>query len=173
MSSIWNCCFSCCKENKETQNDDATERTRLLSDPTHNIASIQRVADDYFGGNEASTPMSDEQAAKRKVFQEGAADMIDVTGPYQIDQHEYKERMNEYSRRLALSNIRLPPTKPKFILEDIADPEVYLSSTDIISDIDYRLILNVSRDFAECLNEIKVEHKDDVVVPFEIPWPPA
>ncbi|XP_075234973.1 late endosomal/lysosomal adaptor, MAPK and MTOR activator 1 [Lycorma delicatula] len=169
------CCYSC-KEDTSTQGADVNERTHLLVDPVSNNPSIQRVhTDDFLQQSPNSLPKkTDEQSALNRILQKTATNVIDVAalGPHNLEHHEYLERMKIYATKLqtvpAITGHWTQPRRQPCILVDIPAPDKMLSSSPI-DNSDFFLITNMMDKANVALSEVKVEHKENLVVPFRIP----
>lgn len=164
------CCFSSCKES-EYQTTSADERTHLLSDPVCNSSSIQRVqSDDFLTQFPNSSPKSsDEQTVLNKILQETATNVIDVAAlaPSNIEQNEYLERRNHYSSKLSPVTWQAGPKKHLFLI-DMAVPEKVLIPPPIAAN-NIKLIKLAASRVKLALQDLKVNHTEDLIVPFEIP----
>lgn len=168
------CCFSSCRENGGSQDGEVNERTHLLNDPVCNNASIQRVhSDNILSHSPNSLPKkADEQSALNKILQETATNVIDVAalGSHNMEQHEYLERMNQYHSKIALvaGGSWQNPVKRQCLLIDIPNPEKILSNSAISSN-NFIMIKRTAQQVRNALANLKVEHKEALVVPFWIP----
>ncbi|PNF35312.1 Ragulator complex protein LAMTOR1 [Cryptotermes secundus] len=165
------CCYSC-KEDGSTQGGEVSERTHLLVDPVSNNTNIQRVqSDDFIGCYSSSLPKkTDEQSALNRILQETATNVIDVAAldSHNLEQHEYLDRVKHYTQKLQSMSRWTPPRRPPCLLVDIPAPEKLLASEPLTQQ-DMNLITTTVEEANAALAELRVEHKEDLVVPFRIP----
>lgn len=165
------CCYSCNKDDT-TQGGEANERTHLLVDPVSNNTNIQRVqSDDFIGCYSASLPKkTDEQSALNRILQETAANVIDVAAleSHNLEHHEYLDRVKHYTQKLQSVSRWTPPRRPPCLLVDIPAPEKLLAAEPVTKQ-DLQLVFKAVEEANSAVVEIRVEHKEDLVVPFRIP----
>ncbi|CAG5103861.1 Protein of unknown function [Cotesia congregata] len=77
---------------------------------------------------------------------------------------DYVNQYAIYSKRIETGGVKIPQTTC-CLLNDIPAPERILSSEPITTE-DQELIKTMVRSAVEALNDVKVEHKEDLVVPF-------
>lgn len=165
------CCYSC-NEDGSNQTGEANERTHLLVDPVSQSTAIQRVhSDDFLSRCPNSLPKkTDEQSALNQILQETATNVIDVAAldSHVLEQHEYLERVKHYAQKLQGSSHWSIPRRPPCLLIDVPAPEKLLAAEPLsVANLD--LISSAVSKANSGLLELKVEHKEDLVVPFRIP----
>ncbi|KAF5277855.1 hypothetical protein FQA39_LY06007 [Lamprigera yunnana] len=168
------CCYSFfCEKDGSSQRGEPSERTHLLVDPVSSNPNIPIYnSEDFLNSSNALPKKTDEQSALNRILQETATNVIDVAAldSHNLQQHEYVERMRQYSSRLqqACAVNKIPPKSKMCILQDIPTPEKVLVS-ELVNEEDLRLINSAVTRAGVAIGEIKVEHKEDMVVLFRVP----
>ncbi|ELU12803.1 hypothetical protein CAPTEDRAFT_164003 [Capitella teleta] len=159
------CCFSSDKDEDNRNSPQPDERTQLLSDPAREGSSIPD------GRYEAPQEKGDEQSALNQILQQTARDVIDVAAleSQTLEQNEYVDRARLYSNRLAVACANSPRHHGQPHLPvGVAAPQMALAAQPItLADI--QLITSASQLCSKTVKEIKVRHKEDLVVPFGVP----
>jgi hypothetical protein len=161
------CCYSS-DDDKRSQSEDPTERTRLLVNVAGNTQP--RSSDDVDSRQPGPSQKGDEQSALNRILHQTATSVIDVSAldSHNLEQYEYMDRAKQYSQKLAVAIIK-STSKPKpCLLEDVPAPERVLTAC-LTSMGDLHLIIAASEKTAAALKSVKVEHKEDLVVQFGIP----
>lgn len=110
-----------------------------------------------------------EQSALDKILQRTARNVIDVSVESNlVEQTEYQERARQYSNRINMvvgsSRLRQKTNLPNSLIA----PQSVLAGKPISLN-DVQLITNAAEKAAKCIKEIKVQHKENLVVPFGVP----
>lgn len=166
-------CFSC-HEDSAAQGNEPNERTHLLDNPVSNSPAVRRSdSEDITQEYPNSVPKKDDVSALNKIIQDTAANVIDVAAMdiHNIEPHEYNDRVKIYSQRLAQQwNTVQHPNHVHHVglLKDIANPESVLTSVPLpLADLS--MIRDMVQQANVAVDEIKVNHTENLVVPFRIP----
>lgn len=166
----------CCSTEQESlsQDGEVSERTRLLNDQVSNAYQVNASSSDYVNHYSTSaTKKSDEQSALNRILQQTASNIIDVGALecHTLEQHEYLERVRMYNHRLNTVPPHKIPSRAHhnvMLLSDVPAAERILSAQPI-SLADLNMMISSTQKVVAALAHIKVEHKEDLVVPFGIP----
>lgn len=164
------CCFSSEEENSSRERTP-NERTRLLEDPVNADGTDSRQINNYSSSAPQSQKTGDEQSALNRILHQTASDVIDVSAidSQTMEQHEYMERARQYSNRVAVAcasshKFRAGPALP----QGVAAPQVVLAA-NAVSLADIQLVTTAAQEASNAVSEIKMRHKEDLVVPFGVP----
>lgn len=164
------CCYSS-EEDKDQDVPHANERTPLL-DPSQadHIQQIQggRASRNSIGPNQKG----DEQSEFTRILRQTALNVIDVTSSesQNMEQGEMQDRATQYSNRL---NMVLSASGKSRVFQlnmpsSITSPQMTLTAPPVsLSDI--QLISNFSEKCSSSAKEIKIQHKESLVVTFGVP----
>lgn len=163
------CCFSSDEDKVETNIQNPNERTPLIYP--------QQGEPQYPGGRSGPSytqpnQTGDEQSEFSRILKKTAKDVIDVTSTesHHIEQGDMQDRATQYSNRLNMvlqgsgkSRVYRPnlPT-------GITSPQMTLAAAPV-SILDVQLITSVSEKLATAAREIKIQHKESLVVTFGVP----
>ncbi|KAI5632551.1 late endosomal/lysosomal adaptor and MAPK and MTOR activator domain-containing protein [Phthorimaea operculella] len=141
-SAVMGCCYSICHKENDAQENIVNERTHLLE-----VAEQQQETPTPAAS--ASTPprKPDEQSALNRILHETATNVIDVgaLGPYALEPVQYNERDVPHAERAQILS------KPGLDMED------------------KKFITNHMQRVAAAISSLRVEHHEELVVPFRVP----
>ncbi|XP_013380251.1 ragulator complex protein LAMTOR1-like isoform X4 [Lingula anatina] len=164
-----NCC--CPSDDKGFQINDPDERTRLLGNPVSNNVSRPVTSDSFPSPQNHASQRGDEQSALNRILHQTASNVIDVAAidARSMEQHEYLDKARQYSSKLTMLCNKTPiPSRPHSLPSGVGNPHAILSAPPL-SQADIQFITQVADRTAQTLKEIKVKHKEDLVVPFGVP----
>ncbi|XP_013380250.1 ragulator complex protein LAMTOR1-like isoform X3 [Lingula anatina] len=165
-----NCC--CPSDDKGFQEQEPDERSSLIGNHPGSSNSPRLVPSDSFPSpqNHASQ-RGDEQSALNRILHQTASNVIDVAAidARSMEQHEYLDKARQYSSKLTMLCNKTPiPSRPHSLPSGVGNPHAILSAPPL-SQADIQFITQVADRTAQTLKEIKVKHKEDLVVPFGVP----
>ncbi|XP_008476548.1 uncharacterized protein LOC103513491 isoform X3 [Diaphorina citri] len=114
----------------------------------------------------AQSKKNDEQSDLHRILQNTLTKVIDISsqGCNNLEHNEYIERMNIYKGKLNVAPLPHILRHEECLLVDMPTP-----ATCFCDIGDYILINNASEKAELALKNVKVEHTNDLVVPFMIP----
>lgn len=165
------CCFSS-DDDKLSQHGEPTERTTLLGNPVSNSTNRTSYSDETGAQfTSAFGHKGDEQSALNKILHQTATNVIDVSAmDSHLEQNEYLERSRHYQQRVNSNAAQRAPlvARQRCLLGDNSAPEKILAASPI-SHEEVTWMEQWTSKVQSALGDIKVAHKEDLVVQFGIP----
>ncbi|XP_064544868.1 uncharacterized protein Lamtor1 [Drosophila montana] len=170
LASICSCWH--CTDDLGSQGIEPSERTHLLADSVNQSPALRRSnSADLSNDCSQSLPKKDDQNALSRLVQNTAINMINVGAldSHTLEHQEYTDRIKLYSQRLQQqwNNIQHPGVMPKGLLKDVPNHHTCLSKA-IYPDDTAQMRIFIEKSHAGVLG-IQIDHREAVVVPFQIP----
>jgi len=167
------CCESCLNGASKDYDADNPRETDPIISNANGQSPPQSFGETHIHSQPSvPQPKGDEQSALTRILHKTASNVIDVSAVEgrAIEQHEFHDKARQYSNRVNMvlaSSGRAKHYKPP-LPSGVAAPTIVLSSQPIsVADID--LITTSAAKASQALKSVKVEHKEDLVVPFGVP----
>ncbi|KAI5733042.1 uncharacterized protein LOC103513491 isoform X1 [Diaphorina citri] len=162
------CCFSWCREQSDPEEIGDSERRTLIhpDNPNTSIQTSPPTLANIEPLSPAQSKKNDEQSDLHRILQNTLTKVIDISsqGCNNLEHNEYIERMNIYKGKLNVAPLPHILRHEECLLVDMPTP-----ATCFCDIGDYILINNASEKAELALKNVKVEHTNDLVVPFMIP----
>uniref|UniRef100_A0A8D8SDU1 Ragulator complex protein LAMTOR1 n=1 Tax=Cacopsylla melanoneura TaxID=428564 RepID=A0A8D8SDU1_9HEMI len=161
------CCFSWCQNQSDSEEPGENERRTLIhADANTSIQTNPPTLENVEPLTPSQIKKNDEQSDLNRILQNTITKVIDISalGCNNLEHSEYIERMNIYKAKLNVAPLPQILRHEECLLVDIPSPALF--SCDIT---DYILINHVCEKAELAFKNVKVEHTNDLVVPFMIP----
>ncbi|KAL8616813.1 hypothetical protein ACOMHN_017850 [Nucella lapillus] len=165
------CCFSS-DDGKDPVFPEPGERTRLL-DPTLGSTSIQSHGHHEDHQYRQENEKGDEQSVMARILHQNARDVIDVaSADSTIEQHEYHDRARQYNTRLKmlLSSSGKRGACRLSLPGNVTSPQSVLAAPPV-SPSEIQLISNSTEKMSKAMRDVRIQHREDLVVSFGVPVP--
>ncbi|BFZ24216.1 hypothetical protein BsWGS_27255 [Bradybaena similaris] len=157
----------CCSTDEDKDLDAPNERTPILRQDHSNQGDGGQSGPIY----SQASHREDEQSEISRILRQTAINIIDVTSTdsHNLEQGYLQDRTTQYSNRL---NMVLSASGKTFSYQPqlpggITSPHMILSAPPVsLSDV--QMITNYSEKLASAAKEIKIQHKENLVVPFKV-----
>ncbi|XP_064608267.1 ragulator complex protein LAMTOR1-like [Liolophura sinensis] len=165
------CCWS--NEDDKYGQSEPDETTGLLRNPVGTTQTRPIIGDGLYNPQAAQVPLKgDEQSALSRILHQTASNVIDVAAidSQQLEHHDYHDRSRQYSNRInmVLNRTGQPKTYKTSLPNGISAPQSVLAAQPI-SLADVQLITSAAERASKALKDVKVVHKEELVVPFGDP----
>ncbi|CAD5122157.1 DgyrCDS10605 [Dimorphilus gyrociliatus] len=149
----------------EYQESESEESRRLLSEGSSENGGF----DTTYHTMQIDSSSGDEQSALLKIVQRTADRVIDVSAinSTNMEYQDLADRENQYRQKLNLT-LSSSLQKKKILTVGIRDPQAVLSSPLIDSKF-ITLVQQAALAANNAVSEIKIQHKENLVVPFTVP----
>lgn len=145
--------------------DTVDESKRLLQDPVGDV-TIKHYGTSE--NNPAILPNKSEDDKLCRIVKQVEVNVIDVPALKSMEEsRDFTDKVEKYSQRLSTTAPTFTSDKKNCLLEDVPVPEEVLSKNPV-SPIEKQMMNNVFDKTLNALKDIKIDHKEDLVVPFVV-----